>query len=810
MFPRTEQILCRPPLAFLLCLFILYKPATAFSQTAPCIDSTGILKYSSASFTDENQVANAAAAPLHDGGMVWWYGKTFIVDGNRTDSLFVFRTDAAGRIVWNRTLNESFPGYSYVWSDAEFVQVLEMKNGNLLFSATVGSTSTYNGPMPDFTLLMLDSGGNRLWQNDYFGGACGDLAEGVNGEILSWSFGRLNRLDANGKVLKQIQYQPQAGFSSRWPSIAVSGNLIYLEGLYKQTSFGSGNEQGFFVIKTDYATGRVLDSRKYRLNPTDPSADTSDPGPAKFTFVHQGASFVFSADLSSPSKSQFQVLLLSIDTALNILRPGLDMIKPVYGRSTMTPGFLAATCGISDAGIMACTFDDLVDRHLSYYAEVNEKGEFLAQRLLRFADPQYELAVFPGSGNVLQQAMVSSQDQTIPYFLYADNSPDLIGGTGCGGIDTSFITTHAILPAASAITFTPAMVGSLTQAPVSTLTSTTVIDVAQVCVQKSICDSIKINGPDSVCIGDTGVRFTVTKNPECLRYTTWSMDTGTVSVQSMPNDTTLVLGFRLPGRPWLSVTARGCGAEDSLQLTIRALRTVTLGRDSTLCPGDSLILDAGSGFLSYLWQNASTDSVYTVDRAGIYLVRTVDQCGHPSADSVIIGYVDKTLSAGPDQNLCAKEDAQLTASGGFTFYTWQPVGAITGDTTGQSVTIRPPATTSFIVTAFDKGSCPLHDTVLVTVTNCRNKLIVPGAFTPNDDGRNDRMRPIVIGDLVKYEFTIYNRWGQIVFRSFDPSAGWDGTLEERMQPTGTFVWTCQYQFAGEDPTSAKGVFLLIR
>jgi gliding motility-associated-like protein len=809
MFPRTEQILCRPRIAFFLCLSILYRPDTVFSQTVPCIDSAGILKYSSASFTDENQVANAAAAPLHDGGTIWWYAKTVTIGANRSDSLLVFRTDAAGRLVWNQTIDESFPGYAYNWTEAGFVQMLEMQNGDLLFSSDAGSTSASGGPMPDFTLLMLDSGGNRLWQNDYFGYAFGALAEGLNGDILSWSAGRLTRFDATGNVQMQIQYQAPAGFSSTWPAIACTGNRIYLEGLYRQTSFGSGNEEGFYLIKTDYAAGNILDSRRYRLNPTEPSADTSDPGRSNFTMVHQGAGFVFSADINSPSESQFEVLLLSIDTTLNIIRPGLDMIKPVYARPAGTV-LLAALCGINDAGVMACTFDDLLDRHLSYYAEVDEQGNFIAQRLLQFADPRYELSVFPGNGNVLQQAMVSSQDQVIPYFLHADNSPDLMGGPGCGGIDTSFITMHHIMPAASAITFTPNVLSALTQTPVNTLSAAILIDAAPVCLQKSICDSIKINGPDSVCVGDTGVRFTATKNPDCLHYTTWSMDTSLVSIQSTPDDTTLILGFRQSGRPWLSVSPRGCGAEDSLQLTIRALRNVNLGRDSTLCPGDSLVLDAGSGYLSYTWQDASTDSVYTVDKAGTYIVRAVDQCDHPSADTVTIGYVDKTLSAGPDLTLCAKEDGQLAASGGFTFYTWEPSGAIAGDTTGESVTIRPTATTNFIVTAFDEGSCPLHDTVLVTVTNCLNRLLVPGAFTPNDDGRNDLMRPIVVGDLVNYEFTIYNRWGQVVFHSFDPGAGWDGRIQEHIQPAGTFVWTCRYQFAGEELTSAKGVFLLVR
>ena len=87
---------------------------------------------------------------------------------------------------------------------------------------------------------------------------------------------------------------------------------------------------------------------------------------------------------------------------------------------------------------------------------------------------------------------------------------------------------------------------------------------------------------------------------------------------------------------------------------------------------------------------------------------------------------------------------------------------------------------------------------------------MPNAFTPNDDGRNDLIRPIVVGELVKYEFAIYNRWGQVVFRSLDPGVGWDGRINGHIQAADQFVWTCMYQFAGEEITSAKGVFLLLR
>jgi hypothetical protein len=81
--------------------------------------------------------------------------------------------------------------------------MLEMSNGNLLFLASASTISSFNGTIPDFTLLMLDGSGNRLWQKDYYGYPGGGLAEGDNGDILSFANGRFTRFDANGNVQAQ-------------------------------------------------------------------------------------------------------------------------------------------------------------------------------------------------------------------------------------------------------------------------------------------------------------------------------------------------------------------------------------------------------------------------------------------------------------------------------------------------------------------------------------------------------------------------------------------------------------------------------
>ena len=80
----------------------------------------------------------------------------------------------------------------------------------------------------------------------------------------------------------------------------------------------------------------------------------------------------------------------------------------------------------------------------------------------------------------------------------------------------------------------------------------------------------------------------------------------------------------------------------------------------------------------------------------------------------------------------------------------------------------------------------------VCFDNCPN-YIFPNIFTPNGDGVNDyfqAMMPIKYIDQI--ELYILNRWGEVVFKTVDPSFLWDGTASETQQdcPSGTYYFQC--------------------
>jgi gliding motility-associated-like protein len=88
---------------------------------------------------------------------------------------------------------------------------------------------------------------------------------------------------------------------------------------------------------------------------------------------------------------------------------------------------------------------------------------------------------------------------------------------------------------------------------------------------------------------------------------------------------------------------------------------------------------------------------------------------------------------------------------------------------------------------------------------------VPTAFTPNNDGLNDKFGPHNALKADNYEFKVYNRWGQLVFRSTNWQDRWNGTIKGIPQESGVFVWMLNYTHRDTKQTVfKKGTVTLIR
>jgi gliding motility-associated-like protein len=155
-----------------------------------------------------------------------------------------------------------------------------------------------------------------------------------------------------------------------------------------------------------------------------------------------------------------------------------------------------------------------------------------------------------------------------------------------------------------------------------------------------------------------------------------------------------------------------------------------------------------------------------------------------------------------DTLICQYETIQLAATGNFISYLWS-----TGST---DKTIPAKAPGLFWLQVKDRNNCIGIDSIAISLKECMAGFYIPSAFTPNNDGINDRFRPILLGNVLQYRFIIYNRYGQVIFETTDLTAAWDGKLHGADQDSNGFTWVCTYQLQGSVEKTQKGSLLLLR
>lgn len=112
---------------------------------------------------------------------------------------------------------------------------------------------------------------------------------------------------------------------------------------------------------------------------------------------------------------------------------------------------------------------------------------------------------------------------------------------------------------------------------------------------------------------------------------------------------------------------------------------------------------------------------------------------------------------------------------------------------------------------YDNGVCRSELVAVQVKVVDKTAVYVPTAFTPNGDGRNDVLKPVTYGRIKPVYFTIYNRWGQVIFTTTDFSKGWDGRINGQPVETGVYVWTVKAVDESNGHTlSEKGTVTVVR
>jgi gliding motility-associated-like protein len=259
-----------------------------------------------------------------------------------------------------------------------------------------------------------------------------------------------------------------------------------------------------------------------------------------------------------------------------------------------------------------------------------------------------------------------------------------------------------------------------------------------------------------------------------------------------------------------------CNSSDSIFVKVVPRPQVTVSNDTVVCLGAPVPLHASGGSF-YLWSPASTldnpvipDPIARPVRNTIYSVSVYDTLGcpkHTIGNITVTTFRSLIAVAGKDTLVVFGEPVQLNASGGQ-YYQWSP-SIYLSDPDIPNPVARPMEDIVYTLTVSNDDNCA--DSTKVTLRAFKDPdMYVPTAFTPNNDGLNDKFRVVPVGFQLK-ELRIYDRWGQLIHSSSTWQKGWDGKSQGVLVPSGTYVWIATgTNFKTGAAVMKKGHITLIR
>jgi gliding motility-associated-like protein len=328
--------------------------------------------------------------------------------------------------------------------------------------------------------------------------------------------------------------------------------------------------------------------------------------------------------------------------------------------------------------------------------------------------------------------------------------------------------------------------------------------------------------PDTVCLGTS--RIYRVNNATVPSTYTWKID----GVTQATIKSELSITWNTGGSFLLTVqehSVNGCNGDVQSGLVYVVPPPIpNAGTDAIVCFGTTFRLN-GSGGTSYQWSPSNylsnpglSNPVTKLPSAGTYkYILSVSTNGCPSLikDTVSITMLAPVnVFAGMDTFVTANQPLQLNAvdvnSSGFTSYIWSPSFGLNNPVGKTPIAVlNNLGTTSYIVTARTTEGCEEKDEIRITVF-AKADLYVPTAFTPNGDGLNDFAVVIPVGLKELKYFSIFNRWGELVFSTKDPSIGWNGTYKGKQQDGNVFIWSTEGIDYNGNLIRKKGMVTLIR
>lgn len=266
--------------------------------------------------------------------------------------------------------------------------------------------------------------------------------------------------------------------------------------------------------------------------------------------------------------------------------------------------------------------------------------------------------------------------------------------------------------------------------------------------------------------------------------------------------------------------SNACTTYDTITILENVDMTVSISGSSKtcadICSGRATVtVNGGTAPLTYQWNSGEQTATAEELCPGTATVTVTDAVGCSVSDSTTIEIQNSFANVqvwADDTVIFAGQSTRLHATQlPFVTYHWTPVDMV-DNANNNTTDATPEDTTTYVVTLTDTLGCTYTDSVTIhciTIDCGKSNIFVPNAFTPNDDGKNDRL--CFSGEWIEsFEVAIFTRWGELVYESDDINECWDGRYKNNMCMPGVYVYVITITCGDGKKSDVKGDVTLIR
>lgn len=270
-------------------------------------------------------------------------------------------------------------------------------------------------------------------------------------------------------------------------------------------------------------------------------------------------------------------------------------------------------------------------------------------------------------------------------------------------------------------------------------------------------------------------------------YKTYKWNTG---------DSTNSISVNDKGEYILNVSdSNSCASADSVLISKIDKPRIKVIYDSVQCQKVTLQVEAQKG-VQFLWNDMDTSLVKSVDQKGIYIIEAKHQfCSN--FDTLNLQFLSRPIfTLGSDTTLCGTKILSANETGRFAWSTGQST---------PTISVQRPGLYWLQVV---RNQCSYRDSI--QLSPCANlNYFIPNSFSPNGDNKNEVFQ-ITVNNIKEIEFTVFNRWGEIMFQSSTDVAEWDGKYQGEICPQGVYYFYATFIAWNGQIVNEKGSINLLR